>query len=393
MSWTEHQAGGVRLLQATVSVHSSDAVCLDRITEPGVAGSFEDSRKLGKPLSDGILWGENANQPADRNVGPTEAPRLSIVVPIFNEQENILELYRRLTEALAALGQPYELVLVDDGSRDASPVLLDGLACTDAHVVVMHLSRNFGHQAAVCAGLERARGDAVVVMDGDLQDPPEVLGQFVEKWQEGFEVVYAVRTKRKESRLKRAGYFLFYRLLRKVSDLDIPLDSGDFCLMDRKVVEAIKELPERGRFVRGLRTFVGFRQTGLCYERAAREAGKPKYSLRSLVRLAMDGLISFSNAPLNLVTYLGFASAFIALGLTLWVMLDALITHTAPAGWASTVVVVLFMGSVQLVSLGILGEYVRRIFLEVKGRPTYIVRDVVQQRRDPAHARPTHGAA
>jgi dolichol-phosphate mannosyltransferase len=222
-------------------------------------------------------------------------------------------------------------------------------------------------------------------MDGDLQDPPEVLDKFIAPWREGFEVVYAVRTKRKEGPFKRLGYFVFYRLLRIISDLEIPLDSGDFCLMDRKVVEALKSLPERMRFIRGLRTFVGFRQIGVRYERAAREAGKPKYTFRALLRLAVDGLVSFSSYPLHVVTYVGVATVIIALGVAVWVVVDALFNRATPRGWASTMVVVLFMGAVQLISLGIIGEYIRRIFLEAKGRPTYIAREVqkapVQQTR------------
>jgi dolichol-phosphate mannosyltransferase len=299
-----------------------------------------------------------------------------VVVPLYNEQENIPELYRRLTAALEALGRPYELVLVNDGSRDSTGLLLDGLHARDGRVVAIHLSRNFGHQAAVSAGIDHAGGQAVVVMDGDLQDPPEVLGQFVARWQQGAEVVYAVRTRRKEGLCKRLGYFLFYRLLRAVSDLDIPLDSGDFCLMDRKVVEALKSLPEQIRFVRGLRTFVGFRQVGLAYERAAREAGRPKYSLRKLVALAIDGLISFSGTPLRLVSYLGVGFAVLALLAAGLVVADALANRSAPQGWPSMITVMLSLAAVQLTCLGILGEYVRRIFLEVKGRPTYLVREV-----------------
>jgi dolichol-phosphate mannosyltransferase len=230
--------------------------------------------------------------------------------------------------------------------------------------------------------MDHAAGNAVIVMDGDLQDPPEVLGEFVQLWREGAEVVYAVRKKRKENWFKRSGYFLFYRLLRAISDIDIPLDSGDFCLMDRKVLNVIKHLPEQQRFVRGLRTFVGFKQVGHCYERAAREAGQPKYSFRALVRLAVDGLISFSGYPLRLVTYFGFLSAALAIGLSVWAFVDALSNQATPRGWASTIIVVLFMGSVQLISLGIMGEYIRRIFLETKGRPTYIVREVHRDEPD-----------
>jgi dolichol-phosphate mannosyltransferase len=210
-------------------------------------------------------------------------------------------------------------------------------------------------------------------MDGDLQDPPEVLGQFVATWRAGNDVVFAIRTKRKEGPGKRLAYALFYRLLRATCDLDIPLDSGDFCLMDRKVVEALKALPERQRFVRGLRTFVGFRQVGVVYERDARHAGRPKYTLRRLFNLAVDGLVSFSGYPLALVTYLGIFSLFLAVGLTAWVLFDAWSSGQTPRGWASTMVVVVYMGGVQLIGLGVIAEYVRRIFLEVKGRPTYIV--------------------
>jgi dolichol-phosphate mannosyltransferase len=312
------------------------------------------------------------------------APEISVVVPLYNEEENLAELHRRLTLALGQLGCPYELVLVNDGSRDATPELLRELQARDAHVTAVYLSRNFGHQAAISAGIDQATGRAVIVMDGDLQDPPEVLDQFVAKWREGYEVVYAIRTKRKEGLFKRAGYATFYRLLRAVSDLDIPLDSGDFCLMDRKVVDALKSLPERLRFVRGLRTFVGFRQTGLRYERAARHAGQPKYTFRALIRLAVDGLISFSGCPLALVTYLGLVSVVLALGLTAWVVVGAFCSPETPRGWASTVIVVLFMSAAQLLSLGVIGEYVRRIFLEIKGRPNYIVREVLPA----AHAPP-----
>jgi glycosyltransferase involved in cell wall biosynthesis len=317
------------------------------------------------------------NTPPGTAEGQEELPEVSIVVPLYNEEESLPELHRRLSASLADVGCSYELVFVNDGSSDATPQMLRALQERDPHLVAVYLSRNFGHQAALTAGLDHARGRAVLLMDGDLQDPPEVLGHFIARWREGYEVVYAIRQKRKEGLFKRAGYFLFYRLLHALSDLDIPLDSGDFCLMDRKVVEALKRLPERLRFVRGLRTFVGFRQTGLAYERAARGAGRPKYTFRALFRLAVDGLISFSGYPLSLVTYLGLTSAFVALALTIWVVTAAYTNRETPRGWASTIIVVLFMGAVQLLSLGIIGEYVRRIFLETKGRPTYVVREVL----------------
>jgi dolichol-phosphate mannosyltransferase len=300
-------------------------------------------------------------------------PELSVVVPLYNEQENLPELHHRLSAAIDPLRIEYELVFVNDGSHDDTPRMLDERQAEDSHLLVLHLSRNFGHQAAVSAGIDAARGRAVLVMDGDLQDPPEVIPDFLAMWRQGHDVVYAVRQARKEGWFMRLGYSAFYRLLSAISDVEIPLDSGDFGLMDRRVVEALKTLPERKRFVRGLRTFVGFRQVGLAYERPARRAGQPKYRLRGLINLALDGLISFSSYPLRLATCLGLITIAVGLLITVWVLTDALINHTGPRGWASTIVIVLFMGAVQLISLGIVGEYVRLIFLETKGRPTYIV--------------------
>lgn len=310
-------------------------------------------------------------------------PDLSIVVPLCNEEETIGELYRRVVAALDELDVSYELVLVDDGSIDATAAMIDALADEDDRAVAVHLSRNFGHQAAVSAGIDRTRGRAVMVMDGDLQDPPELIPQFVDVWRSGYDVVYGVRRHRKESLFKRVGYAAFYRIWNAISDLDIPLDSGDFCLMDRRVIEVLRHLPERMRFVRGLRTFVGFRQIGLPYDRAGREAGSSKYSLGALVELAMDGLVSFSSYPLRLVTRLGLATITTAFVLLAWVLSDAWITRTAPHGWASLLVVVLFLSSVQLLSLGIIGEYIRLIFLEVKGRPTYIVAERTTRADEP----------
>ncbi len=298
---------------------------------------------------------------------------LSVVIPVHDEAENLAPLLRRLVDALEGLNLTFEVVFVDDGSLDASPQILRALQDGDPRVGVIALSRNFGHQAAVTAGLDHARGRAAVVMDGDLQDPPEVIPSLVDRWRLGFDVAYAIRRNRKESWPKRLGYFGFYRLLGAIAELDIPLDSGDFCLMDRRVVLALNALPERARFVRGLRTFVGFRQVGVPYDRAARHSGKPKYTFRALLGLAVDGIVSFSGYPLRLLTYLGIATATLAVALTAWVFFDAFVHQSAPRGWASVIVAVLFMGSMQMVGLGIVGEYVRLIFLETKGRPSYIV--------------------
>jgi len=304
---------------------------------------------------------------------PTSTPEISVVVPLFDEEENLGELHRRLTRALEPLTASYELVFVNDGSRDATAPLLDELRRDDPRLVVLHLSRNFGHQPALCAGIDHARGEAVILMDGDLQDPPEVLDRFIAAWREGHDVVYAVRAQRQEHWTKRSAYALFYRVWRAVSDLDIPLDSGDFCLMDRKVVEVLKHLPERQRFVRGLRSFVGFKQIGIRYARPARAAGTPKYTWSALFRLALDGLVGFSSFPLTMVTYLGLACGVLAVLLTIGLTVSAWRQDALPAGWLCAVLVMLYLGATQLLSLGIVGEYVRRIFLEVKGRPTYLV--------------------
>jgi len=304
-------------------------------------------------------------------------PEISVVVPLYNEEDNLPELHRRITSVLENARVDFEVVFVDDGSLDQTARLLKDLHAWDARIMVISLSRNFGHQAAVCAGIDHARGRGVILMDGDLQDPPEVLPQFIEAWRQGGEVVYAVRAKRKEGLLKRVCYFAFYRLLHAVSDLDIPLDSGDFCLMDRKVADALRALPERNRFVRGLRAFVGFRQVGLAYDRAARHAGTPKYSFRALIRLALDGLIGFSSTPLSLVTYAGWlflAGAFLG-------ALASLVPAYV-AGWWIVSLVVLGCTGVQLLGMGIIGEYVRRIFVETKGRPTYVVGAIQQPSLD-----------
>lgn len=319
------------------------------------------------------------------------APELSVVVPLFNEEENLEELYRRLSETLEDLGTTGEFVFVNDGSSDTTGRILDDLAEHDERVRVLHLSRNFGHQAALSAGIDQAVGQAVILMDGDLQDPPEMLKRFVQAWREGHEVVYAIRTQRKEGWAKRTAYACFYRLLRTVSDLDIPLDSGDFCLLDRQVVMALRRLPERQRFVRGLRAYVGFRQIGLTCERAARHRGRPKYTWRALARLALDGLVGFSSLPLSLVTWLGLVTGVAAVALTIAVLIVPNLRAETLVGWLGTLLAVLYLGALQLVSLGVIGEYLRRIFVETKARPTYIVRE--PSRRTMIRPRGTRGPA
>jgi dolichol-phosphate mannosyltransferase len=323
---------------------------------------------------------------------------LSIVLPAYNEQEVLGKTYARFTAmgpVLEKWGLDYELLFVNDGSRDGTADLLNELAQRDGHVRAVHLTRNFGHQSAITAGLTVARGDAVAIMDCDLQDPPEVLPQFLAKWREGFQVVYAVRKKRKEWFGKRLAYWSFYRLLAAISDLKIPLDSGDFCVMDRSAVNLLNSLPERQRFVRGLRTWVGLRQTGVEYERDARAAGQPQYTLAKLIKLAMDGLVSFSSVPLKLVTRLGILGVIAGMMLGLWVVGVTIyewsghIQGRTPRGWASVACLVLFTSSVQMISLGVIGEYLSRIFLEVKGRPTFLIASIVQQGGPGDTAKPT----
>ena len=302
-------------------------------------------------------------------------PAVSVVVPVFNEQQTLDRLIERLTQALDGAGERFEVVFVNDGSRDRSAELLRAHHARDPRMKYVSLSRNFGHQVAVTCGLDHAQGDAVIVMDGDLQDPPEVLPGLIARWREGFDVVYAVRRRRKEGWAKVLAYKAFYWILRRVSYLDIPLDSGDFSLIDRRVIDLLASMPERNRFVRGLRTWVGFRQVGYEYAREARFAGQSKYSLAKLFKLAFDGLVSYSYVPLRLVSNVGLLVSATALGYMGYLLVARLFGGTPIEGWTSTVVIVLFLGGVQLLSLGVIGEYVGRIFEEVKQRPHYVVRE------------------
>jgi dolichol-phosphate mannosyltransferase len=321
------------------------------------------------------------------NISARVNSQVSIVLPAFNEEEVLPLTFARLQAIgphLAGLGLDYEFIFVNDGSIDRTTELLNKYATESEHVRAVHLTRNFGHQAAVSAGLALARGDAVVLMDCDLQDPPEVLPQLIEKWREGFSVVYAVRRKRKEWFGKRLAYWSFYRLLSAISELDIPLDSGDFCLMDRRAVDLLCSMPESQRFVRGLRTWVGLRQTGVPYERDERQAGEPSYDFRALRKLAMDGLIGFSNVPLKMVTRLGALAGLIAVALGIFVVTARLVfaSDRFPWGWSSMACLILLASSVQLLSLGVIGEYMSRIFIEVKRRPTYLIAEVVEKQSD-----------
>jgi glycosyltransferase involved in cell wall biosynthesis len=303
--------------------------------------------------------------------------RLSVVVPCFNEQDVIATTHARLAAALRAIpGADPEIIYVDDGSRDRTLELLRGIAASDASVRVIALSRNFGHQKGITAGLESAAGDAVVLIDADLQDPPEVIGEFVSRWRAGVDVAYGVRRHREgESGFKLFTAHLYYRLMGRVSDHEIPFDAGDFRLLDRAVVDALSRMPERDRFMRGMIAWIGFRQEAVQYDRAARAAGETKYPFRRMVRFALDGMFSFSATPLRVATYFGFFASGLAVIGVVYAFALRLSTDTAVPGWATLLIAVLFLGGVQLVSLGVIGEYIARIYGEVKERPLYLVRE------------------
>lgn len=307
-------------------------------------------------------------------------PDYSLVIPIYNESENIPELYRRVAAVMESLPEQGELILVNDGSRDRSLEMLRDLHSRDQRVGYLSLARNFGHQIAVTAGLQYSRGQAVIILDADLQDPPELIPQMLERWQEGFEVVYCQRTRRqRESWFKRLTAYAFYRLLKTLADVDIPTDTGDFCLIDRRIVDLLNAMPERNRYIRGLRSWVGFRQTALLFNRDPRHAGDVKYTFTKSLKLALNGLASFSQVPLRLSTYLGLITAFLSILMALLVLYWRLVAPASPlSGLASILIAVFFFGAVQLLSIGILGEYIGRIYEEVKGRPLYTLAEVGQ---------------
>jgi len=298
----------------------------------------------------------------------------SVVVPIYNEAEVLPVLYQRLTKTLTEVGESYEIIFVDDGSTDDSPRLLAELRSQDSRVKVVTFSRNFGHQIAITAGLDYSSGDPVIVMDGDLQDPPEVIPQLIAQWQTGNDIVFAVRASRDgEGLFKRMTASLFYRVLRRLTTTQIPVDAGDFRLISRVAVESLKPIRERNRFVRGLVGWIGFRHTSITYVRDIRYAGTTKYPIPKMIKFALNGIFSFSFLPLQLATYLGLGVSllsFVYLAYAVWLKL---FTARVVQGWASVIVAVLFVGGVQLVCLGIMGEYIGRIYEEVKQRPLYLV--------------------
>ncbi len=303
---------------------------------------------------------------------------ISVVVPLYNEEQVAYESYTRLKAVLESLHEPYEMIFVNDGSRDATPIILRRICETDPTVHFIDFSRNFGHQTAISAGMDYALGDAVVVIDADLQDPPEVIPEMIAKWREGFDVVYGKRAERKgETLFKRVTSALFYRLLKNLSDVDIPVDTGDFRLIDRKVCDALKLVKERNRYVRGIISWLGFRQTGVEYVRDKRFAGETKYPLHKMLRFAFDGITSFSIKPLKLSSYVGGWISVTGFSYLLVVLFLKLFTNHTVAGWASVMAVSLFFNGVVLMMLGIIGEYIGRIYDEAKGRPLYIVREII----------------
>ncbi|MEC4803947.1 MAG: glycosyltransferase family 2 protein [Jaaginema sp. PMC 1079.18] len=305
-------------------------------------------------------------------------PLYSFVIPVYNEESNLPELYRRVNATGDRLGGNFEIILINDGSRDRTLSILRDIHAQDRRVCYLSLSRNFGHQIAVTAGLNFARGQAIIVMDADLQDPPELVLEMVQKWQEGYQVVYAQRSKRlKEGWLKRLPAYVFYRLLKRLADIEIPLDTGDFCLMDCQVVKMLNKMPEQNRYLRGLRSWVGLRQTAILFERDPRFSGDVKYTFAKSFAFAMNGLISFSKVPLRLSTYVGLLAAVAALIMACMVLYWRIVAPNSPlTGFATIMIAIFFLGAVQLVSIGILGEYIGRIYEEVKGRPLYILGEV-----------------
>jgi dolichol-phosphate mannosyltransferase len=310
---------------------------------------------------------------------PKGDPKVSIAVPIFNEAGNLPELIGRLQAVLDGLpGGPHEMVFVDDGSSDGSAAVLGNHANIDSRIVVIELSRNFGHQTAVTAAIDHVAGDVTVVMDGDLQDLPEDIPSLLEYYQQGYDVVYARRIKRKENPLLRLAYHLAYRFISMLATPRLPLDVGDFSLLSRRVVDALRQMPERHRYVRGLRAWVGFRQIGIDVERAPRRSGESKYSLSKLVRLAVDGIVSFSIIPLRTSILIGLAGICMSVAYTVYAVAMKLFYNRSPAGFTALIVVIVFLAALQFVVLGVLGEYVGRIYEETKRRPLYLVRKITR---------------
>jgi glycosyltransferase involved in cell wall biosynthesis len=380
-------AAALRSLRFGGRVGRPAAACSDRAQPARAIVANASAKRRGFTARQGSRPGTGFRLKTRRtarlmSASSTEHPLLSVVVPMYNEQGNVAPLLERIATILETLpdAPSYEIVLVDDGSTDATIDAIRDEMSRRRHLVLASLSRNFGHQLAATAGLELAAGDAVILMDGDLQDPPELIAEFVERWRAGYDVVYAVRRSRKgESAFKLFTARFFYRIIKRLTKVAIPVDTGDFRLMSRRVVEALRRSPERHRFLRGMVSWVGYRQTGVEYDRDERHSGHTKYPLPKMMRFAIDGITSFSDIPLRFASYFGFTVSALAFLYALIVVVAKLFRVYPPGytpGWASTIVAVVFLGGVQLISLGILGEYLGRIYDEVKARPLYLIADI-----------------
>lgn len=352
----------------------------------GLAGATQDGR--GDWSGDGIKRNRRGRvETSAELVGQEDnvmatGMRLSVAIPIHNEESVLPELLRRLRRVLDTLaGGPHEIVFVDDGSTDQTFEILEEAARKDTRIVVVSLSRNFGHQSAITAALDHAAGEAVVVMDGDLQDVPEVIPQFVQKYQQGYDVVYAQRVRRKEPWPLRLCYFVFYRMMATLSDIRLPLDSGDFGLMSRRVINQVRRMPEHHRYLRGMRSWVGFRQVGISVERAERHSGRSKYSLIRLIKLAADGIFAFSIVPIRAAALVGAFVMILSILYVAYAVYAKLFLQKSPQGFTALLVAVTFLSGIVLFFLGIIGEYVGRIYEETKGRPQYIVGRIISQGR------------
>ena len=304
-------------------------------------------------------------------------PLISLVIPMFNEEENIRELYERSKKTLETIGS-HEIIFVNDGSRDRTLEKILELADKDKNVKIIDFSRNFGHQTAITAGMDNSQGEVVVIMDGDLQDTPETILELVKKWKEGYEVVYAKRRTRKDSFFKRATAYAFYRIIKKIANIDITEDTGDFCLLDKKVIDALKRMKERSRFVRGLTSWVGFKKGVILFDREERKRGNTSYPLKKMLKFAYDGITSFSYFPLKMATYLGVFSAFMGFIWGIYAIYQKIYNpETTVPGWTTVVVAIFFLGGIQLIVLGMIGEYIGRIYTEAQNRPPYIVRQKI----------------
>lgn len=316
----------------------------------------------------------------------------SVIVPMYNEEAVIPETYRRLTGVMENFKESYEIIFINDGSRDKTRDMLSELCKSDKRIKLIDFARNFGHQIAITAGMDYAAGDCMVIIDGDLQDPPELIPEMVKIWRSGYDVVYGKRkTRQGETFFKKFTAKAFYRILHSLTDVDIPVDTGDFRLIDRRVCEALKQLPERSRYVRGLMSWVGFKQTAIEFERSERFAGETKYPLKKMLKLAMDGIMSFSYKPLKFASYLGSMISFLSFLYLIFVLLQKIFfPESAQSGWASTIAVSLFFNGIILLMLGIIGEYIGRIYDEAKGRPLYIISELknMENRENPRFKMP-----